>query len=63
MEKAMKHLDKSFGILSSIPVSHENVERMALAKQELRAAYAALEAAKKDADEKAKKGNEVSKDG
>ena len=58
MEKAMKHLDKSFELLSAIPVSHENVERMALAKQELRAAYAALEAAKK-AVEKA----EVSENG
>ena len=62
MEKAMQHIMKGFDILCAIPVSGENVERMAAAKYELRAGYAALEAAKSAADEQKKK-TEVNRNG
>ena len=61
METVKKHMSRCFDLLEKIPVSHENVERMALAKQELRAAYAALESAKSAADEQKK--TEVSRNG
>lgn len=36
------HLERGFDLISSIPVSGENVEVMAKAKTEFRAAYAAV---------------------
>lgn len=63
MKTAMAHFSKGFDILSTIPVSGENVERMALAKQELRTGYALLEKAQKTAeDAKKKKVSEVNAD-
>lgn len=59
----MEHFSRGFDILSTIPVSGKNVERMAMAKQELRAGYALLEKAKKAAeDSKKKKTSEVNAD-
>lgn len=43
METAKKHLSKGYDLLCKIMVSDDDVDRMALAKHELRAAYAALE--------------------
>ena len=44
MREAMEHVNKAFGHLCVMLVSHENVDRVAMAKQELSAAYAKLEA-------------------
>lgn len=55
MKTAMEHFSRGFDILSTIPVSGENVERMALAKQELRTGYALLEKAQKAAKDSEKK--------
>lgn len=60
METAKKHLSKGYDILGTIPVSGENVDRMALARQELRQAFAALEAAQ---DAKKTEQKEVSENG
>ena len=64
MEMAKKHFSKGYDILCMISVSGENVERLALAKQEFRAGYAVLEKAQKAAED-AKKSEkaEVSADG
>lgn len=35
-----KHLDTAYGLLAKIPVAGEAVDLMALARQELRAAFA-----------------------
>ena len=51
---AKKRLETAFELISTIPVSHGSVEVMAKAKEELRAAYAAvneLETALKRAEE------------
>ena len=42
MENVLKELDYAFRIISTIPVSGDNVEIMAAAKAKLRAAYAEL---------------------
>lgn len=42
MEDARKHIDTAFTALSRIPVTGDAVDMMALARQELRKAYAAL---------------------
>ena len=55
MKTAMEHFRRGFDILSAIPVSGENVERMAMAKQEFRAGYALLEKAQKSAEDAKKK--------
>lgn len=47
METAKKHLSKGYDLLRKIMVCEDDVDRMALAKQELRAAYACLERAEK----------------
>lgn len=39
MNDIMKHLDKAYMHLSNIPVSGEAVDHMALARQEMRAAF------------------------
>ena len=41
-EKLKKHLDAAYIWLSKIPVSGEAVDAMAMARQELRAAWAIL---------------------
>ena len=41
-EKLKKHLDAAYIWLSKIPVSGEAVDAMAMARQELRAAWALL---------------------
>lgn len=43
MTDILKKLDEAFRLLSTIPVSHDNVEVMATAKAKLRAVYAELE--------------------
>lgn len=60
MKTAMEHISRGFDILSTIPVSGENVERMVMVRQELRAGYAALE---KLANEASKKKEEEKKNG
>ena len=42
MENVLKELDSAFRIISTIPVSGDNVEIMAAAKAKLRAVYAEL---------------------
>lgn len=42
-----KHLDTAYGLLAKIPVAGEAVDLMALARQELRAAFALV---KEDTD-------------
>lgn len=42
MEKLLKELDTAFGLISSIPVSGEAVDTMAVARQKLRGVYAEL---------------------
>jgi hypothetical protein len=43
-----KSLDKVFSLISTIPVSGDNVEVMCLAKQELKTIYKELSSAEKD---------------
>lgn len=43
MTDIQKHIDTAFKMLSAIAVSGDNVERMALAKEQLREAYKLLE--------------------
>ena len=38
-DKAIKHLEEAFRLISNIPVAGDNVEIMAAAKNELRAAF------------------------
>ena len=45
----LKKLDEAFRLLSLIPVSGDNVDRMALARQGLRDVYNDLKGAKTDA--------------
>lgn len=42
MNDIKQHLDDAFKLISSIPVSQDNVEIMAAAKAKLRTAYAEL---------------------
>lgn len=42
MENILKELDMAFGLISSIPVSGEAVDTMAVARQKLRGVYAEL---------------------
>lgn len=54
VENILKELDMAFGLISSIPVSGEAVDTMAVARQKLRGVYAELkklsENAKKEAE-------------
>lgn len=54
MDEIMKNLDMAYGLISSIPVSGEAVDTMAVARQKLRGVYAELkklsENAKKEAE-------------
>ena len=47
-DKAIKHLEETFRLISNIPVAGDNVEIMAAAKSELRAAFRDLKEEKKD---------------
>ena len=55
MEKLLKELDIAFSLISSVPVSGENVDVMAAARNKLRGVYAELkklsENAKKEAEQ------------
>lgn len=42
MNEVKKQIDEAFKLISTIPVSQDNVEVMAAAKAKLRAAYAEL---------------------
>ena len=39
MDNILRHLDKAFLFLSDIPVKRDDVEKMAVVRQELREAY------------------------
>ena len=47
-EKTTKHIEEAFRLISNIPVTGDNVEIMAAAKNELRAAFRDLKEEKKD---------------
>ena len=57
MKEIRQHIDKAYGYLSKIPVNGDFVEPMALARQELREAYALAEAREKEQDEEREKGD------
>lgn len=44
MKEIRQHIDRAYGYLAKIPVNGDFVEPMALARQELRDAYALAEA-------------------
>lgn len=46
MDEIMNHLEKAYDMLSQISVSGNNVDRMAMAKQELRTAFQMLDVMK-----------------
>lgn len=48
MKEIRQHIDKAYGYLAKIPVNGDFVEPMALARQELREAYAMMEAKEKE---------------
>lgn len=50
MKEIRRHIDKAYGYLAKIPVNGDFVEPMALARQELREAYALAEAREKEQD-------------
>ena len=50
MKEIRQHIDKAYGYLAKIPVNGDFVEPMALARQELREAYALAEAREKEKD-------------
>ena len=62
MTTAMQHISRAFDIISTIPVSEGNVEKMAAAKQELRNGYAILQNSLEAAEEQ-KETHEVKKNG
>lgn len=49
MEELRKSLDRAYGILSTIPVTGDAVEKMAAARAELRKAYSLAREAAKEA--------------
>ena len=55
MKEIRQHIDKAYGYLSKIPVNGDFVEPMALARQELREAYALAEARDKEKDKEKEK--------
>ena len=55
MKEIRQHIDKAYGYLAKIPVNGDFVEPMALARQELREAYALAEARDKEKDKKKEK--------
>lgn len=52
MKEIRQHIDKAYGYLAKIPVNGDFVEPMALARQELREAYAKMEAKEKEQEKK-----------
>ena len=50
MKEIRQHIEKAYGYLAKIPVNGDFVEPMALARQELREAYALAEAKEKEQD-------------
>lgn len=52
MKEIRQHLEKAWDYLAKIPVNGDFVEPMALARQELRSAYALTETRKKEPDTK-----------
>ena len=42
MDKAKKHIDEAYKLISAIPVAQDNVEIMAAAKEHLRVAFGLL---------------------
>ena len=58
MKEIRQHIDKAYGYLSKIPVNGDFVEPMALARQELREAYALAEAREKEQDKEQNKEKE-----
>ena len=55
MKEIIQKIDKAYGYLSKIPVNGDFVEPMALARQELREAYALAEAREKEQDKEKEK--------
>ncbi len=47
------HLDEALKFFGSIPVTHNNVDLMAMGRQELRAIYACLDKAEKEKEKEA----------
>ena len=58
MKEIRQHIDNAYGYLSKIPVNGDFVEPMALARQELREAYALAEAREKEQDKEQDKEKE-----
>lgn len=58
MKEIKQKIDKAYGYLSKIPVNGDFVEPMALARQELREAYALAEAREKEQDKEQDKEKE-----
>ena len=50
MKEIRQHIDNAYGYLSKVQVNGDFVEPMALARQELREAYALAEAQEKEQD-------------
>ena len=50
MKEIRQHINNAYGYLAKIPVNGDFVEPMALARQELREAYALAEAQEKEQD-------------
>ena len=50
MKEIRQHIDKAYGYMAKIPVNGDFVEPMALARQELRDAYALAEDLEKEQD-------------
>ena len=55
MKEIRQKIDKAYGYLAKIPVNGDFVEPMALARQELREAYALAEAQEKEQDKEKEK--------
>ena len=55
MKEIRQHIDKAYGYLAKIPVNGDFVEPMALARQELREAYALAEVQEKEQDKEKEK--------
>ena len=58
MKEIRQHIDKAYGYMAKIPVNGDFVEPMALARQELREAYALAETQEKEQDKEQEKEKE-----
>lgn len=56
MDKAKRHIDEAYRLISAIPVKEDAVELMASAKQHLRAAFALIKDAEKNEAEEVQDG-------